>query len=206
MIDIKQIDFNKMDGLLPVIVQDQHTLQVLMLGFMNEEALHQTISSGLVTFFSRVKKCLWQKGETSGNFLRVIEIHQDCDNDTLLVMVNPVGNTCHTGSISCFTTQKTPALSTIGFLDKTITQRINYPVAGSYTNKLLDAGVKKIAQKVGEEAVEVVIAALNETADEYLGEMTDLLFHALVLLHAKNLSLEHLATKITERQKIIKEP
>lgn len=201
MIDIKQIDFSKMNGLVPVIVQDNHTLQVLMLGFMNEEALHQTLSSGLVTFFSRTKNRLWQKGETSGDFLRVVEMFQDCDKDTILIMANPVGNTCHTGSVSCFTTQKMPALSIIGALDKTIIDRINYPQEGSYTNKLIAKGIKKMAQKVGEEGVEVVIAALNETNDEYLGEMTDLLFHALVLLHAKNLDLSHFADKIAERHK-----
>ena len=201
MLDIKQIDFDKMNGLVPVIVQDNHTLQVLMLGFMNEEALHQTLSSGLVTFFSRTKNRLWQKGETSGDFLRVVEMFQDCDNDTILIMANPMGNTCHTGAFSCFTSQKTPALSQIGALDKTIINRINYPQEGSYTNKLIAKGIKKIAQKVGEEGVEVVIAALNETTDEYLGEMTDLLYHALVLLHAKNLDLDHFAAKIEQRHK-----
>lgn len=199
MLDIKQIDFNKMDGLVPVIVQDYHTLQVLMLGFMNEDALHQTLSSGLVTFYSRTKQKIWQKGETSGNLLRVVEMFEDCDNDTILIMANPIGNTCHTGSVSCFTTQKTPPLSTIGLLDKTIIERINYPQDSSYTNKLIAKGLKKIAQKVGEEGVEVVIAALNESNDEYLGEMTDLLYHALVLLHAKNLDLAHFADKIAQR-------
>ncbi|MCC2625778.1 MAG: bifunctional phosphoribosyl-AMP cyclohydrolase/phosphoribosyl-ATP diphosphatase [Burkholderiales bacterium] len=202
MLDIKQIDFDKMNnGLVPVIVQDNHTLQVLMLGYMNEEAMHQTLSSGLVTFFSRSKNRLWQKGETSGDFLRVVEMFQDCDKDTILIMANPAGNVCHTGTISCFNTQKTPPLSTIGALDKVIMDRINHPQEGSYTNKLINKGTKKIAQKVGEEGVEVVIAALNETDDEYLGEMTDLLFHALVLLHAKNLDLSHFADKIAERHK-----
>jgi phosphoribosyl-ATP pyrophosphohydrolase/phosphoribosyl-AMP cyclohydrolase len=199
MLDIKQIDFTKMNGLVPVIVQDNHTLQVLMLGFMNEESLHLTISSGLVTFFSRTKNRIWQKGETSGDFLRVVEMYQDCDKDTLLIMANPAGNTCHTGSFSCFTSQKRPPLSQIGYLDKIITDRINYPKDGSYTNKLMAKGIKKIAQKVGEEGVEVVIAALNETTDEYLGEMTDLLYHALVLLHAKNLDLEDFANKLASR-------
>lgn len=202
MLDIKQIDFNKMNnGLVPVIVQDNHTLQVLMLGFMNEEALHQTLSSGLVTFFSRTKNRLWQKGETSGDFLRVVDMFQDCDNDTILIMANPAGNTCHTGSVSCFTTQKMPPLSVIGALDKVIMDRVNYPQENSYTNKLMAKGLKKIAQKVGEEGVEVVIAALNETDDEYLGEMTDLLFHSLVLLHAKNLGLADFADKIAQRHK-----
>ncbi len=198
---LDKINFAKMDGLVPVVVQDNHTLQVLMVGFMNKEALEATISSGKVTFFSRTKSRLWQKGETSGDFLHVIDIHLDCDNDSLLIMANPAGPTCHTGSVSCFSTQKLPALSIIGKLDKTIINRINYPIEGSYTDYLLKKGVKKIAQKVGEEAVEVVIAALNETTPEYLGEMTDLVYHALVLLHAKGLTLEDLASVIESRNK-----
>ena len=198
---LDKINFAKMDGLVPVVVQDNHTLQVLMVGFMNKEALEATISSGKVTFFSRTKNRLWQKGETSGDFLHVIDIHLDCDDDSLLIMANPAGPTCHTGSVSCFSTQKLPALSIIGKLDKTIINRINYPIEGSYTDYLLKKGVKKIAQKVGEEAVEVVIAALNETTPEYLGEMTDLVYHALVLLHAKGLTLEDLASVIESRNK-----
>ncbi len=198
---LDKINFAKMDGLVPVVVQDGHTLQVLMVGFMNKEALEATTTSGKVTFFSRTKNRLWQKGETSGDFLHVIDIHLDCDDDSLLIMANPAGPTCHTGSVSCFSTQKLPALSIIGKLDKTIIERINYPIKDSYTDHLLKKGVKKIAQKVGEEAVEVVIAALNETTPEYLGEMTDLLYHALVLLHAKGLTLEDLASVIESRNK-----
>lgn len=199
MLDAKNINFDKMNGLVPVVVQDNHTLQVLMLGFMNEEALHKTTTSGLVTFYSRTKGRIWQKGEESGHFLKVVEMFLDCDNDTILIMANPVGNTCHTGTSSCFTTQALPALGQIGYLDKVITDRINFPQDGSYTNKLIAKGIKKIAQKVGEEGVEVVIAALNESDDEYLGEMTDLLYHSLVLLHAKNLTLNDLALKLAER-------
>lgn len=199
MIDPKKVDFEKMGGLIPVVIQDNHTLQVLMVGFMNEEALHLTLSSNKVTFFSRTKNRIWQKGETSGNFLHVIDMHIDCDNDSILIMANPVPPTCHTGSTSCFTEQKLPALSQIGYLDKTIIDRINYPTDGSYTNELLKKGIKKIAQKVGEEGVEVVIAALAETDEEYLGEMTDLLYHSLVLLHAKNLTLSDLAGMIAAR-------
>ena len=198
---LEKINFAKMDGLVPVVVQDNHTLQVLMVGFMNKEALASTIASGKVTFFSRTKNRLWQKGETSGDFLNVIDIHLDCDDDSLLIMANPAGPTCHTGSVSCFGTQKLPALSVIGKLDKTIIDRINTPVEGSYTDHLLKKGIKKIAQKVGEEAVEVVIAALNETTPEYLGEMTDLLYHALVLMHAKGLTLEDLAQVVESRNK-----
>jgi phosphoribosyl-ATP pyrophosphohydrolase/phosphoribosyl-AMP cyclohydrolase len=198
---LDKINFAKMDGLVPVVVQDNHTLQVLMVGFMNKEALEVTITSSKVTFFSRTKNRLWQKGETSGDFLHVIDIHLDCDDDSLLIMANPAGPTCHTGSVSCFSTQKLPALSIIGKLDKIIIDRINYPIKDSYTDHLLKKGVKKITQKVGEEAVEVVIAALNETTPEYLGEMTDLLYHALVLLHAKGLTLEDLASVIESRNK-----
>ena len=198
---LEKINFAKMDGLVPVVVQDNHTLQVLMVGFMNKEALASTIASGKVTFFSRTKNRLWQKGETSGDFLNVIDIHLDCDDDSLLIMANPAGPTCHTGSVSCFGTQELPALSIIGKLDKTIIDRISSPVEGSYTDLLVKKGVKKIAQKVGEEAVEVVIAALNETTPEYLGEMTDLLYHSLVLLHAKGLKLEDLAAVIESRNK-----
>ncbi|MDQ5920554.1 MAG: phosphoribosyl-AMP cyclohydrolase / phosphoribosyl-ATP pyrophosphohydrolase [Pseudomonadota bacterium] len=198
---MEKVNFAKMNGLVPVVVQDNHTLQVLMLGFMNEEALERTLSSRIVTFYSRTRKQLWQKGETSGNILRMIEIHLDCDNDSLLIMVNPVNETCHTGSISCFNTQELPPLSYIGRLDKTIIERINYPEDGSYTNNLIHQGVKKIAQKVGEEAVEVVIAALNESNKDYLGEFTDLLYHALVLLHAKQLTLADLANIIDKRHK-----
>lgn len=201
MIKHEQINFAKMGGLIPVVVQDNHTLQVLMVGFMNEEALHLTISSMKVTFFSRTKNRLWQKGETSGNFLHVIDMFLDCDLDSILIMANPLPPTCHTGSVSCFTEQKMPALGQIGHLDKTIMDRINYPTEGSYTNELLKRGIKKIAQKVGEEATEVVIAALNETDEEYLGEMTDLLYHTLVLLHAKKLSLDDLAEMIAKRHK-----
>ncbi len=200
---LDKINFVKMDGLVPVVVQDNHTLQVLMVGFMNKEAVATTVASGKVTFFSRTKNRLWQKGETSGDFLHVIDIHLDCDDDSLLIMVNPAGPTCHTGSVSCFSTQKLPALSIIGKLDKTIVNRINYPIEGSYTDHLLKKGVKKIAQKVGEEAVEVVIAALNETTPEYLGEMTDLLYHAIVLLYAKGLTLEDLSAVIDSRNKVI---
>lgn len=201
MLDGQKIDFAKMGGLIPVVVQDFHTLQVLMVGFMNEEALEQTIQSRKVTFFSRTKNRLWQKGETSGDYLHVIDMHIDCDNDSLLIMANPAGPTCHTGSVSCFTTQEMPPLSQIGKLDKTIIERINYPEIGSYTDHLIKKGLNKISQKVGEEAVEVVIAALTESTEEYLGEMTDLLYHALVLLHAKQLTLADLASVIEMRHK-----
>ena len=201
MLDREKINFDKMGGLIPAIVQDNHTLQVLMVGFMNEEALEQTLLSRKVTFYSRTKNRLWQKGDTSGDFLHVIDMHIDCDDDSLLIMANPAGPTCHTGSVSCFTTQEMPPLSHIGKLDKTIIERINYPEDGSYTDRLIRKGLNKIAQKVGEEAVEVVIAALNETDEEFLGEMTDLIYHTLVLLHAKHLNLAKLGNVIELRHK-----
>jgi phosphoribosyl-ATP pyrophosphohydrolase/phosphoribosyl-AMP cyclohydrolase len=201
MLDISQIDFTKCGGLIPVVIQDNHTLQVLMVGFMNEAALEETLKSQKVTFFSRTKNRLWQKGETSGNYLHVVDIYLDCDKDSLLIMANPVSNTCHTGSVSCFIEQQLPPLSQIGLLDKTILERINTPDAKSYTNELLSRGINKVAQKVGEEAVEVVIAALAESTQEYLGEMTDLVYHMLVLLHAKDLSLAELSQMIAARHK-----
>ena len=197
---LEKLDFAKMGGLIPVVVQDNNTLQVLMVGFMNEESLKQTVDSGKVTFYSRSKGRLWQKGETSGNFLHVIDMHVDCDNDSLLIMANPVGPTCHTGSISCFSTQDLPPLGIIGKLDKTISDRINYPQDNSYTNHLIKKGLNKIAQKVGEEAVEVVIAALNETNEQFIGEMVDLLYHMLILLQVKELTLADLSKIIAQRQ------
>lgn len=200
MIDINAIDFNKNhDNLVPVIIQDNATLQVLMLGFMNKPALEQTLHTKKVTFFSRTKNRLWVKGESSNNFLHLESIYHDCDNDTLLIMATPQGPTCHNGTTSCFAKQELPALSHIGYLDKVIQDRISSPSDTSYTNQLIARGLNKVAQKVGEEGVEVVIAALNETTEEYLGEMTDLIYHMLVLLHAKQLNLSDVAGVIAKR-------
>lgn len=201
--NINAIDFNKSpDGLIPVVVQDNATLQVLMLGYMNKEALEQTIASNKVTFFSRSKQRLWVKGETSENYLLVNDIFIDCDNDTILVMATPCGPTCHTGSVSCFSEQQLPALSHIGMVDKVIQDRIANPTENSYTHKLISRGLNKVAQKVGEEAVEVVIAALAETREEYLGEFTDLIYHSLVLLHAQGMNLADVAEVIAERHRL----
>ncbi len=199
--DIKKINFTKLNGLVPVVVQDNHTLQVLMVGFMNEEALHLTLASSKVTFYSRTKQRIWQKGETSGHFLNVVDMFLDCDEDSILILANPVGPTCHTGSLSCFQKHELPPLSHIGYLDKIISERILYPQDNSYTNQLIAKGLNKVAQKVGEEGVEVVIAALAETQDEYLGEMTDLIYHMLVLMHVKKVSLKDIAAVIAERHK-----
>lgn len=193
------IDFSKSDGLVPVVVQDEQTLEVLMLGYMNEEAYQKTLSEDKVTFYSRSKNRLWTKGEESGNFLYVRSIAQDCDNDTLLIKVNPVGPTCHTGSRSCFATDYNQNF--IFRLENIISDRYENPKEGSYVNKLQAKGLNKIAQKVGEEGVETVIAALSETEADLINEASDLVFHLLVLLKEKNVSLKTIADNLAARHK-----
>ena len=193
------IDFNKTDGLVPVIIQDQQTLEVLMLGYMNQEAYDKTVDENIVTFFSRSKNRLWTKGETSGNYLHVKGIHLDCDNDTLLIKVKADGPTCHTGDRSCFSTDYNQNF--ILQLEQIIADRYENPVEGSYVNKLHRKGLNKIAQKVGEEAVETVIAALNETETDLINEASDLVFHLLMLLREKDLTLETIAKNLEERHK-----
>ena len=193
------IDFNKGDGLVPVIVQNALNLQVLMLGYMNEAALAQTKQEGKVTFFSRSKNRLWTKGETSGNFLFVQEILLDCDGDTLLIKAIPKGVVCHTGTLSCF--NETPAKGFLYELEATITQRIEENNPDSYTNKLFQRGINKMAQKVGEEAVELVIEAKDNHPDLFKNEAADLLYHLLILLKAKNQNLEAIEKVLMERIK-----
>ena len=193
------IDFNKSDGLVPVIIQDEHTLEVLMLGYMNQEAYDKTAKENIVTFFSRTKNRLWTKGETSNNFLHVKSIALDCDNDTLLIKVKADGPTCHTGSRSCFNTEYNQNF--ILQLEQIIGDRYEHPQEGSYVNKLHSKGLNKIAQKVGEEAVETVIAALAQTETEMIDESSDLVFHLLVLLREKGLSLETIAKNLEARHK-----
>jgi phosphoribosyl-AMP cyclohydrolase / phosphoribosyl-ATP pyrophosphohydrolase len=193
------IDFNKTGGLVPVIIQDEQTLEVLMLGYMNQEAYDNTVRENIVTFFSRSKNRLWTKGETSGNYLHVKTMHLDCDNDTLLIKVKADGPTCHTGSRSCFKTEYNQNF--IAKLEGIIDDRYVHPKDGSYINKLHGKGLNKIAQKVGEEAVETVIAALNETETDFINESSDLVFHLLVLLREKGLSLERIAMNLEERHK-----
>lgn len=193
------IDFNKSDGLVPVIIQDEQTLEVLMLGYMNQEAYDKTVRENIVTFFSRTKNRLWTKGETSDNFLHVKSIQQDCDNDTLLIKVKPDGPTCHTGARSCFNTGYNQNF--ILQLEQIINDRYEHPQEGSYVNKLQNKGLNKIAQKVGEEAVETVIAALAQTETEMIDETSDLVFHLLVLLREKGLSLETIAKNLEARHK-----
>ena len=187
MIDISKLDFAKSNGLIPCIVQDADTQSVLMLGYMNKEALEKTFSEKRLTFFSRTKNRLWTKGETSGNFLTLVDCLMDCDQDTLLFKVNPKGPVCHTGTDTCFNEKNEP--TGLGFLEAIIQERKANPKAGSYTNQLLESGMNKIAQKVGEEAVELVIEAKDNNKDLFLGEAADLIYHYQVLLAAKGFKL-----------------
>ncbi len=199
MIQITSLNWEKTNGLIPVIVQDNQTLEVLMLGYMNEEALEKTQTEGKVTFFSRTKDRLWTKGEESGNFLFVKSMHIDCDNDTLLIKSTPVGPTCHTGNRSCFKTDYNQNF--IFELENVITDRFENPTQKSYINSLREKGINKIAQKVGEEGVETVIAALNETDEEFVNEASDLVFHLMVLLKEKGKTLNDIALNLEKRHK-----
>ena len=193
------IDFSKYpDGLVPAIVQDKTTRKVLMLGFMNEEAFKKTTDLNKVTFFSRTKQRLWTKGEESGHFLLLEDIKVDCDNDTLLISVTPMGATCHTGSDTCWNESNT-ALSFLPALESIITDRKNNPAEKSYTSSLFAKGINKIAQKVGEEAVEIVIEAKDDNKDLFLGEAADLLFHYLILLQAKGCTLSDVEKILEQR-------
>jgi phosphoribosyl-ATP pyrophosphohydrolase/phosphoribosyl-AMP cyclohydrolase len=194
-----QIDFNKGDGLVPVVIQNNTTLQVLMLGYMNEEAFEKTEKDGLVTFYSRSKQRLWTKGESSNNFLKVDDIQIDCDDDTILIKATPSGPTCHTGSTSCFKEETSKGF--IYELENMINQRIDEDDPNSYTNKLFKRGINKVAQKVGEEAVEVVIEAKDNDDDLFKNEMADLLYHSLILLKAKGISLNEIENVLSSRNK-----
>jgi len=195
--DSTTIDFSKVKGLVPCIVQDAQTSCVLMLGFMNEEAYQKTVREKRVTFFSRTKQRLWTKGETSGNFLELVDIKIDCDQDTLLVKVKPTGPVCHTGADTCFN-EKNDAWN-LQSLEAIIKDRKANPQQGSYTNKLFDSGINKVAQKVGEEAVELVIEAKDNNAELFLNESADLMFHYLVLLTAKGYSLDDVIGVLRKR-------
>ncbi len=194
-----KLDFDKSDGLVPVVIQDNQTLEVLMLGYMNAEAFEKTQKEKKVTFFSRSKNRLWTKGEESGNFLAVKSIHIDCDNDTILIKAKPVGPTCHTGSRSCFNTDFNQNF--LFELEKIITDRYENPIEGSYINKMRNKGLNKIAQKVGEEGVETVIAALAETDEDFVNEASDLVFHLLFLLKEKGKTLEDIAVNLEKRHR-----
>ena len=190
-------DFTKTNGLIPVIIQDSTTLQVLMLGYMNEEAFAKTNAEQRVTFFSRSKNRLWTKGETSGNFLNVESISLDCDNDTILITVKAEGPACHTGSTSCFNTET--STNFLYKLEQTIHDRIDQDDPKSYTNELFKRGINKVAQKVGEEAVELVIEAKDDNADLFKNEAADLLYHFLILLKAKNFKLKEIEEVLVGR-------
>ncbi len=191
--------FKTAETLLPAVVQDFYTQKVLMLGYMNEEAYQKTLAEGIVTFFSRSKQRLWTKGETSGNFLKVKEIRIDCDQDTILIKAEPQGVVCHTGADTCFDEQNTSNLHFLEYLQNVIRERKNQIPETSYTASLFAKGINKIAQKVGEEAVELIIEAKDQNQELFLGEAADLLFHYLVLLEAKNLSLSQVIEVLERR-------
>ena len=197
MIQANQIDFAKLNGLVPCIVQDAESNVVLMLGFMNEEAFEKTIRERQVTFYSRSKQRLWTKGETSGNFLKVVDIIADCDQDTILIKAMPLGPACHTGADTCF--NEVNSGWTLGALEKVIADRKANPRQGSYTTTLFESGMNKIAQKVGEEAVELVIEAKDNNKELFLNEAADLMYHYLVLLQAKGFTLGDVEKVLKER-------
>ncbi len=194
------LDFSKYtDGLVPAIIQDANTHKVLMLGFMNEEAFQKSRQEGKVTFYSRSKQRPWTKGETSGNFLFIKEIIADCDNDTLLIKVNPAGPVCHTGADTCFSENNTGF--TLEKLESIIEDRKNNPSESSYTSSLFAKGINKVAQKLGEEAVELIIESKDNNKELFLGEAADLLYHYLVLLQMKNHKLKEVIQLLSERHK-----
>ena len=195
------IDFEKMGGLVPAIIQDNVTRKVLMLGFMNKEAYDKTVETGKVTFWSRTRNCLWTKGETSGNFLNVKEILLDCDKDTLLIKARPEGPVCHTGADTCWNEQNSVDLNFLSYLQDFIDRRHKEMPEGSYTTSLFKSGMNRMAQKVGEEAVETVIEATNGTDDRLIYEASDLIYHLIVLLTSKGHRIEELAAELVKRHK-----
>ena len=193
------IDFDKMDGLVPAIIQDDKTLRVLMLGFMNKEAYEKTVETGKVTFWSRTKGRLWTKGETSGNYLNVVSIKNDCDNDTLLIKVNPIGPVCHTGADTCWDEDNTNPIMFLTELQRFIEKRHEEMPEGSYTTSLFRDGCHRMAQKVGEEALEAVIEAVANNNERLVYEASDMLYHLIVLLTSKGLKIEDLAKELQIR-------
>lgn len=195
------IDFEKGNGLVPAIIQDAATLRVLMLGYMSREAYEKTLTEGKVTFYSRKRKCLWTKGETSGNYLYVKEIKPDCDADSLLILVSPAGPVCHTGADTCFSESNREPLAFLLQLQDLIRKRKNEMPEDSYTTRLFREGLSRIAQKVGEEAVELVIEALHTDDKKFRGEAADLLYHLLVLLVQKDIPLEEIVEELESRHR-----
>ncbi len=196
-----KLDFEKMGGLIPAIIQDNMTNKVLMLGFMNEEAYQKTLETNKVVFFSRTKQRLWMKGETSGNTLQVVSITPDCDQDTLLIRAIPAGSVCHTGSGTCFGEKNEEDVMFLKYLQNFIERRRMEMPEGSYTTTLFQKGINRMAQKVGEEAVETVIEATNGSEDRLVYEGADLLYHLIVLLTSKGLRIEDLARELMKRHK-----
>jgi phosphoribosyl-ATP pyrophosphohydrolase/phosphoribosyl-AMP cyclohydrolase len=200
-IEVSKVDWKKLGGLLPVIVQDEKTLQVLMQAYMNEDALIQTLETGRVTFYSRTKERLWTKGESSGNFLELCTATMDCDDDALLITARPAGPTCHRETTSCFGEAKAPGVGFLSQLEKVIEKRFEQRPEGSYTTKMINSGLDRMAQKVGEEGVEVVIAAKNSDLEAFKGEAADLIFHLLLLLKAKSVSLDEVIDVLRARHR-----
>ncbi len=189
-VNVNDLDWSKGEGLLPAIVQDAETLQVLMLGYVNAESLQRTLDDGFMTFYSRSRQTLWQKGETSGNRLKVMSVDMDCDRDTLLVKAIPEGPTCHLGTISCFGSEGADGVGVLAELERVIASRKGADSESSYTADLFEKGIKRIAQKVGEEGVETALAAATGDKDELKNEAADLLYHLIVLLQASDMSLD----------------
>jgi phosphoribosyl-ATP pyrophosphohydrolase/phosphoribosyl-AMP cyclohydrolase len=200
-LNIEELDFKKLDGMVPAIIIDNNNSQVLMLGFMNKEALEKTLETKLVTFYSRTRKALWTKGETSGNYLNLIKINPDCDNDTLLIYVRPEGNTCHTGNYSCFNIQNNPSLCFLNELFSLIKNRKQELPEKSYTTELFKSGTNRIIQKVGEEAIETVIAAKNMDKKEIINETSDLIYHLFVMLAEQDIEFEDIVKNLESRHK-----
>lgn len=193
------IDFDKMDGLVPAIIQDDKTLKVLMLGFMNQAAYEQTVSTGKVTFWSRTRHTLWTKGETSGNYLNVVSISEDCDHDTLLIKVNPTGPVCHTGADTCWNEENSNPIMFLTELQHFIERRHEEMPEGSYTTSLFRDGLSRMTQKVGEEAIELVIESMKGDDQRLIYEASDMMYHLIVLLTSKGLSIEDIARELIER-------
>lgn len=201
---VEKADWKKDNGLIPAIIQDSTTARVLMLGYMNREALEQTIASGKVTFFSRSKNRLWTKGETSGHFLLLDSVKLDCDNDTLLVLARPQGPACHNGTETCFGEGHDADIGFLGMLENIIAARMTAGPETSYVAKLMSKGIAKVAQKVGEEGVETALAAVLPSEEDFRNEAADLLFHLMVLLKAKNMSLSDIASVLEKRHTALK--
>jgi phosphoribosyl-ATP pyrophosphohydrolase/phosphoribosyl-AMP cyclohydrolase len=199
---LQSLDWKKGGGLIPAIVQDARNGRVLMLGYMSQESLRLTLQTGRVVFFSRSRNELWNKGQTSGNYLDVVQVTADCDGDTLLVLANPAGPACHKGTVSCFADAQATSTEKLAFLvslEQTIASRIAESPEGSYTARLYAAGVGRIAQKVGEEGVETALAAVTREDPALIGECADLLYHLMVLLKARNLSLDRVVQELDSR-------